>query len=249
MDFSWGAFVAAAAVFVAAYCLARLVRREKWGDTPTFLTLLLTPLIIYGIASKSISELSGPVGTVKFQQAAQATVAQLSTNVLDADAAFVGEKSVDLRDRLKSHPPGQPMILTLKLGVGNYMSAVILDNIKALTEDDRDSTVVILDHYGRFFASSDAQSFQAVLNRSPEPVVQAINKDEMDYVANLPSLIKDSIKPNDTNADALQKLVSHKARIMTVVDENDRPKAIVKREVIVAHLVEQLTATDKGLGK
>ena len=45
-----------------------------------------------------------------------------------------------------------------------------------------------------------------------------------------------------TNADALRAMKELNIRTMTVVDENNKAVAIVRRDEIVAHLFEELTA-------
>src|SRR3954466_2184215 len=71
MDAFWLAVLA----FFAAFIVALIINKAKIGDSATFIALLLTPMIVYGVASGKIQEFSAPGGWgAKFREAAQAAV-------------------------------------------------------------------------------------------------------------------------------------------------------------------------------
>ena len=69
------AVLLAGGAFVLAFAVALAISRMTVGDSATFIALLLTPLLVYGVASGKIQEFSAPGGWgAKFREAAQATV-------------------------------------------------------------------------------------------------------------------------------------------------------------------------------
>src|SRR5438552_4587118 len=69
------AILLAAGAFILAFVVAFAINRMKFGDSATFVALLLTPMVVYGVASGKIQEFSAPGGWgAKFRDAAQAAV-------------------------------------------------------------------------------------------------------------------------------------------------------------------------------
>src|SRR6266699_518406 len=65
----------AGGAFLFALAVAYAISRMKFGDSATFVALLLTPMVVYGVASGKIQEFSAPGGWgAKFRDAAQAAV-------------------------------------------------------------------------------------------------------------------------------------------------------------------------------
>src|SRR5437868_14795086 len=68
--------------FVLAFVVAYVINRNKIGDSATYIALLLTPMVVDGVASGKIQEFSAPGGWgAKFREAAQAKVAVTTTNL------------------------------------------------------------------------------------------------------------------------------------------------------------------------
>src|SRR4030088_1040751 len=79
--------------FVLAFAIAFAINRMKFGDSVTLIALLLTPLIVYGVASGKIQEFSAPGGWgAKFREAAQATVT--TTALTKAPYAYIEQFTV-----------------------------------------------------------------------------------------------------------------------------------------------------------
>ena len=70
-----GAIYLTIGVFVGGVALAALIKMLKIGDSTTFIALLLTPLIVYGVASGKVQEFTAPGGWgAKFQEVAHEAV-------------------------------------------------------------------------------------------------------------------------------------------------------------------------------
>src|SRR5882724_1221230 len=127
MDAVWLAIGA----FAAAFIVAVIIHWMKVGDSATFIALLLTPMIVYGVASGKIQEFSAPGGWgAKFREAAQATVAPTAlTPLREAIQQFeIIEKAglAELQGLGRRLQKDKPIALSFKLGLQDYSAEIAI---------------------------------------------------------------------------------------------------------------------------
>ena len=242
----------AAGAFAAAFLMAVIINKAKLGDSVTFIALLLTPMIVYGVASGKIQEFSAPGGWgAKFREAAQAVVTPtaLTTPLNEVLQRFdVIEKGglselQGLGSRLQKD---KPIALSFQLGQQNYDAGVAVKYIQFLLLTDRNMTVLILDASHHFVAMTEGQTMQTLLESQGQRITSALASGDKNFFLTLPGFHTNSIKATDSNATALEKMREQNARAIVVVDEQGTPTGVVKFDDIVARLLEKLATPDKG---
>ena len=113
LDYS--ALVIASAVFVLAVFVAWLLRRFQITDSIGFITVVILPMLAYGVASGYIAKISLPGGwAAEFRQVASAQIrpAPLAEEVEDLQVIEKAGVSA-IQSYRDSHVPGQPIAISL----------------------------------------------------------------------------------------------------------------------------------------
>jgi hypothetical protein len=253
------ALSSAIAVLILSIGLAVANKRYKVVDKTTFIALLLIPLVVLGVASGTIQEFSAPGGLgAKFREVARADVSPLKLAQLQLDEQAVESiakgDTTTLRKRAEKLVIGQPVLLTLTLGTPFYQVPAIAESINIFLEIDRDMLVAILDQAGKFVAMADgARLLTFFKEEGTGSDGKSAGKNLVDAIRNgFPPphlkelLVFETLKEGQTsNAQALQKMLQYNVRAMTVVNSDDKPDHIAKRDQIVARLVAQLAASER----
>ena len=253
----WRASILAIFVLVAGILLALGRESLHLEDATTFIALLLTPLIVLAIASGKIQEFSAPGGwKAKFFQVARAGVESTS---LQAQAAGFTENAPDatqVREEAVKHlVKGECIYLALEPSEGFYTPELTTSIIETLLSLDHDLPIVILRKEDQtFFAVADAGRFLALLeDKTPVETTPRgkflIDKIEANDLRALqsgifPELVYETLDEKTSNAEALQKMLKLNLRAMIIVGSDNKPMRIVKRDLIVAQLVEQLATSN-----
>jgi hypothetical protein len=243
----------ASGAFLLAFVVAVAINRMKVGDSATFIALLLTPMIVYGVASGKIQEFSAPGGWgAKFREAAQAVVAPtalttpLNAVVQQFDIIQKGGLA-DLQGLGTKLQKDKPIALSFQLGQQNYDVDIATKYIEFLLLTDSNMTVLILDSSRHFVAMTEGSTMLTLL-RNQGMGVQikgALASANKDFFVTLPGFHTNSIKATDSNATALEKMRTQNARAIVVVDDQGSPTGVVKLDDIVARLLEKLATPDK----
>lgn len=259
MDFaSWPAAekrgaIAAIAVLVLGAGLAAVVINAMGGDSATFIALLAAALIAYGVASGKIQEFSAPGGwSAKFQEVAKQKIGTTATPIT-ADMKELQpvpkEGLITLRRILPTLPKGKPIALILFFGRRGYqVLSVVKEYFEKLRLIDPNMVVVFCDNSERFVCMIEGGTFLELLNSEKQKLIDAVNDGNINYLRQINSqrqttaVIFKPLEKTKTNADALRAMKELDIKTMAVVDENNKPVAIVRRDEIVAHLFEELTA-------
>jgi CBS domain-containing protein len=119
--------------------------------------------------------------------------------------------------------------------------------IETLTRVDSELTVLIVDGNGKFVAMAEAATVLGYLKdpAQGQQLIDAIGNGNINYLKTLPGLVFESLSEKATNSDALQKMRELNTKTMAVVDDSGKPRGIVKRSDIVAHLLESLATPSK----
>ena len=246
---TWG-IVAALGALVIGMALAYAINRLKIGDSVTFIALLFTPLLLYGIVSGKIQEFTAPGGWgAKFREVAESKVTPVSEQIHPVEPEIIEKGPVAaLAGTAQRLPRNKPAALSLQLGRTNYYSVSATTRyIEALTRVDSDLTMLIVDHDGKFVASAEAATALGYLKdpAEGERLIDAIGSADTNYLKTLPGLVFESLSEKTTNSDALQRMRELNTKTMVVVDDSGKPRGIVKRTDIVAHLLESLATPSK----
>jgi CBS domain-containing protein len=242
----------ACGVLVVGVALAIAINRMKLGDSATFIALLLTPLLVYGIASGKVQEFTAPGGWgAKFREAAQATVTPtaltpLSQAVQQFDIIAKGGLA-ELQGLGAKLQRNKPIALTFQLGQQGYDADITSKYIEFLLLTDPQMNVLILDQERRFVAMIEATTMLTLLKVPDQgrQVMGAISGNRKDYLINLPGFHVNTVKATDSNVTALEKMRAENTQAVVVVDNDNHPTGVVKRDDIVARLLEKLATSDK----
>ena len=242
------AIVVAILIFVAGLALVAAFHYYEVEDTGTkLITLLLIPFVAYGVTSGKLLELSAPGGfSAKFQTAARAPVAGSATQLTDKMKPLqqVEKRSnTEIRDIVAKLEKGKPVALTVRFGKANYYKASVSRNyIKALLSYDPDLVIVIVDNQSdEFVAMIDANAFLGLSDVDEQKMLNAIGQQDLDYLKKFPQFLFEGIADNASNAEALRKMSALNTKTLVVLNRQEQPHAIVKRDDIVANILEQLT--------
>lgn len=242
---TWAIFVALGAL-VIGMALAFVINRLKLGDSATFIALLFTPLLLYGVASGKIQEFSaGSSGvSAKFREIAESKVTPVSEQIHPVEPEIIEKGSTAaLLSTAQRLPRNKPAALSLQLGRSNYYSVpATIQYIETLTRVDTELTVLIVDGNGKFVAMVEAATILGYLKdpaQGPQ-LIEAIGNGNISYLKMLPGFVFESLSEKTTNSDALQRMRELNTKTMVVVDDTGKPRGIVKRTDLVAHLLESL---------
>ncbi len=245
------AILLAAGAFILAFVVAFAINRMKFGDSATFVALLLTPMVVYGVASGKIQEFSAPGGWgAKFRDAAQAAVTPtaLTTPLNQIAQQFdIIQKAglAELQGLGARLQKGKPIALSFQLGQQNYDVDVATKYIEFLLLTDNDMTVLIVDSGRHFVAMTEGTTMLTLLRNQGQQIRNALATADKDFFITLPGFHTNSIKATDSNATALEKMRAQNARSIVVVDDQGTPTGVVKLDDIVARLLEKLATPDK----
>ena len=112
---------------------------------------------------------------------------------------------------------------------------------------DPNMVVIFCDTHDRFVCMIEGGTFLELLNSKKQKLINAVNSGDIDYLRQINSerqgtaIIFKALPKSMTNADALRAMKELNIKTMTVVDENNKAVAIVRRDEIVAHMFEELT--------
>jgi hypothetical protein len=239
--------------FAAAFLVAAIIKKATLGDSATFIALLLTPMIVYGVASGKIAEFSAPGGWgAKFRETAQEAVTPTAmTTPLSAIAQQFDMIEKGGLSQLQNLGPqlhkDKPIALSFKLGQQSYNVDAAKKYIEVLLLNDRDMTVLILDSGGHFVAMTEGRTMLTLLETADQgqKIIGALSGNDKEFFVKFPGFHTNSIKKTDTNATALEKMREQNAHSIVVVDNQGLPTGVVKRDDIVSRLLEKLATPDK----
>jgi CBS domain-containing protein len=234
-------FAVVAAVFV-------IVLQTKAGikDSAIIVALLIAPLLVYGVVSGRLRELSGPGGWgAKFAEAASGRLepSREQLKLTTGEMEVIPKESVRrIAQRLGKIKDGRPVVLTMTLGRGTdyYKAYALVGTIDALSQLRNFKFVVIIDEKDRLIAYMPSWTLKALLT-SPigagDEFVRSINEGHDEEVINHPLVITETVTANSSNTEALAKMESLNLEALVVVDEKRRFRGVVERDRILAQML------------
>lgn len=240
--------VAALATLIVAVALLRSM--PALLETPAiFASLLFMPLLVYVVASGAVTEITGPGGwAARFRDAARDPVS------LDADVVPVNivpkQDLMALDARMRTLDANSALAVTLQVDADGpnpnhfYDPMDLAHYLRTLLKADPDLTVIYVDEGGRFLASSDALSVIQIedADNHLHRYVDHVNDYDPTEIRRIVPLTTKSLREDRSNADALRAMNADNVRSIIVVDEFRKPVGVVRRDTVIARLMESLVA-------
>lgn len=240
------ALLIAGGVFMLAVLVAWVLRRFQITDSIGFVTVVILPMLAYGVASGYVAKVSLPGGwAAEFRQVASAQIrpAPLAEEVESLEVIEKGGVSA-IQSYRDSHVPGQPIAISLRLGrQGYYSGGAISQYIRAFLSFDPLLTVIFIDDQtDKFVASSNAVSVLAALEVQDyeNSFMTALENVDLLALSRTVLLTSDFVRADTSNAEALQTMVAAGADSIIKVDDAGRAVGLVRREDTVARLMLKL---------
>ena len=202
--------------------------------------LVVVPALIYVIFKGYLTQLSGPGGWSATFKVTNASVS-FGTQKLDmaAQAQMLPKGSAgELREAIEQLDPNEPVLLTIKLGE-RYSHQVLRRYLEALNSLPRFRLVVFLDSSNRFLGCIGANGLESLLvsGNLGSIFLEAIEDNRISVFARYPGVVREVIKTDATNTEALTLMERYGLDALAVVDENRHIKGVVERQQIVTKLL------------
>lgn len=246
-----GVIVAVAVLVVAVGVLLVMKRLVGSVDGATFIAVLLIPLIVYAVVSGRVAEFSAPGGWgAKFRSAATSQV-ESSGIIENVEALQAIEKGGfrELNLAVEQLNPDLPNALTLRVGLSNYYHPdAILRYLKTLMAVGPSTYVVfVANETGGFVGSANASQVVAILEAEPtrDQFMEELVSGGDGAFEELGNLVRQLLKPEDSNSMALQKFLDSNAEALVVVSEDgQKPIGIVDRNRLMTKLMVKLAGDE-----
>jgi hypothetical protein len=218
---------------------------SRWGIDlgVTFGIIMFAPVLLYLIASGSISEFSGPGGFgAKFRVAAAAPVKTAAT-IQGLELVHKGDRQAIIT-RARGLTPGKPVALTFVLNDPAALAGhAIEDYIHILRKIDPDMSVLFVHQNETFAASTDGARVEAVASNDHfgAEFILAVQTGDMAKLRELVSASNRSIGEDASNAEALRILNEAGLKSIVAVDRDQKPVGVVRRDRIIAELLAGLS--------
>ena len=244
------AWLGAALVFLAA--AAVMSSAHVWGLANDFgaLAILLLPMAAYGVLSGRVSRLTAPGGwEAEFRQTARApaeTRAALESPAHGDELLMVAKGGLgELADKLSALDPEKPVSVVFRLGQAGYVASAMAAYLRAFLAHDPQLSVILVDPEGRFAASASAVSLLAALE-TPDPwqIEQALAEADLKALSHHLRLVSEGARPGLTHAQALETMTRLGVDALVSLDETGRPMGLVRRDRVMARLMEGLARRD-----
>ena len=239
-------------IFLVGLVLAVSFKVWGVGDSATFIAVFIIPLLVYAIASGMVQEFTAPGGWgAKFREVAQEQVTPAAAVGLADEVQkleLIEKAGLEALPNLQANlPKDRPIALTFQLGQHGYNTDAAIKYVQALLIADSEMTVVILGADRRFVAMTEGTTFVTLLGAPGlgQRIAAALNNADRNFLLSLPGFHTNTIKTSDNNTAALEKMRTQNARAIVVVDGDNRPVGVVKRDDIVARLIEKLALPNK----
>jgi hypothetical protein len=239
----------AGAVLLAGVFLAAGMSRFGYGDG-VFIALLLTPLLVFGVASGLVQEFTGPGGWgAKFRQAASKEIDEKTIQYIEdlqaEDFQEVTKGSVQsLSDRVSQLHTDKPISLFLKTArQGHYQQSAVKKYIEELGKVGPIVSIVVVDGSNHFIAAANAEDFLRSSTNEGVDVINAVENEDIDYFRRSALFTTTYVTESMSNAEVLS-LMQENCLDRIILVKNSIPKGVIKRNDLVARLVVEL-AKDK----
>lgn len=234
----------------------------KWalkieGDV-VLVSLSLIPLLVYIVISGKLEELKGPGGLeAKFAKAASESVSAASEEIKPSvqDMQGVSKSSLDFLER-KRHQidESKPIVMIMELGIANedslhqgsyydrYDREAVLQYIEVISKFRNFKFIAFVDDEQKFLAYMPSWALKELLSdeRLGDGFIESINEGQTHRLSRYPGLIREVIRTQSTNAEALREMMKQNLEALIVIDENNRLAGVVERDQVLSRMVLSL---------
>jgi len=215
-------------------------------DGVVLTALIVVPALLYLVLRGSVAELRAPGGwAASFVRVARTTVNAGGEPIGVEDLQIIEKRGVDaLKERIGSIDPDQPVLMCLKVGV-YYSPADIRSYLDTLSQFPRFRLVAFLKTNSQFVGCITPTELRTILQHEDrgEELVQKIAREDVVDLKGFPGLISESVRFDDTNAQALSVMAGKNLHTIAVVDKDRTLVGVVEREHLVSKLVLSLAST------
>lgn len=220
-------------------------------EAGTIITALLVPLLAYLLLSGAITEFGFGGVKAKFNLAASAeiTLPKPGEMVPDSkDFDQVGQEGgAALEKMLRKYnlSEAKPIILSLKLGRGDYERVQTAGFIESLSSHRSFKLVVFLDRYDRVIAYMPFWAVTRLLTDEEEgerfiSLINDKNDNHEQKLRKLPNVVAKPLSMRSTNAEALRQMTALNLDTLAVVDADGHLRGVVERDDVVSKMMLML---------
>lgn len=133
--------------------------------------------------------------------------------------------------------------MILEIGRSNYYGRdAALKYLEVLSQFRNFNIVVFVDKKQRFLACMSSRALKELLGkqRLGEEFIEAINEGDLSELLRYPGLLRYTIHPKSTNAEALDEMMRQNLKSLLVIDENDHLVGVVEREQVLSRMMLSL---------
>jgi hypothetical protein len=240
--------------FLSGVALTILLYQLDIKDSPTIIALLIVPLLVYGVASGKILELSGPGGWgAKFKEAAEQKAAATATPISNEMRELQPVEKDDLyklQQILPKLQKNKPVALILFFGRRDYQVLnMVREYFNRLREIDPQTVIVMVDAQSRkFVCMIEGNAFADLIQHDGQKLINAINSGNETYLRNInverqnATVIFKALSENSTNAEALREMRNLGVKTLVVLDRHGKPDSLIGRDEIMFYLIAEITA-------
>jgi hypothetical protein len=211
------------------------------------IALLVMPILVYLILSGKLEEFKGPGGLeAKFTKVAGETVAAASEEVklsVEEMQIVMKESLVVLERKRQELNEAQPIVMIMELGKHNYYQReAVLRYLDVLSQFRNFRFVVFVDTNKRFTAYMTYWALKGLLTYSDlgDHFIYDVNEGLAQELFRFPGFIRETIRTQSTNSDALREMTKQNMEALVVIDEKNELSGIVEREQILSRMMLSL---------
>ncbi len=234
---------------LAAVAISKDLRIHQTSNDLYYATLILAPILAYAIASGKVKLLKIGGLEAEFQEIANQ---RIEPSPIEADRILDTEKETMLqlphkinelkRSLIHKEQKIVPIILKLYL-FENYNTGQLLQYIEVLLSNfEYFKLIFILDKGGQVKAYIQPRHLKITLsynydNRLGDDFVWALKSGDFRKIIKIPGMITTTIGEQNTNMDALKKMLNEEIEILAVVDEDMTLIGIVEQERLLKKIL------------
>ena len=211
--------------------------------------LVIMPALLYVILRGDLAELRGPGGWAATFKVTTATVAFAAQKFdVVTSAQIIRKGSLSELDRLTSRfDRDQPVLMTVTMNE-HYDVHAMERYLQTLTSWPRFKLVAFLNEAGHFVGCASASGFYSLIQnyQLAHEFLQIVQMGNEQGIFRYPGILKNVIKPDASNTEALTVMNQHALDALAVVGDDRNIKGIIEREQLVSTLI--LSLVDDATG-
>ncbi len=212
----------------------------------TAIIVVLLPLLGFLFLGGAIAEFGFGGMSAKFARAANAdipTIPDFKDMMPDAKGfEEVGQDgSAALEKMLRNYKLSEtkPIVLSLKLGSGDYDREKLVDFIEHLSLHRSFKLVVFLNTHKQFIACMPCRALRQLLidEKEGEELIDTINGNNPSKLLESQMFVKEALNERSTNVEALRQMTELNIDTLVVIDSDRCLKGVVERDEIVNRMM------------